>query len=361
MLTVGIGSCLKAGIDCSFAKKRLRPGPKGPRATTSLRIRRKLHDIRVQATIPPVNQSPPPDTAPASIKSIPPPYRRGPRDWCVPPQRADPQGWTSVTTGPSPLTQGDVAAYLKIYRHRMYAVWPVVDAEHLLSELAAHDDNPQISGLAYSVCAAMGAQLRLDVDYDPKYHLPGRLNTVDYFAQEAEKKRAVIDCRESLTIACILIPFFLSRYYSSKQKRFTSTLLLREALTLCELLDLDKEPSYVLLEPREARYRRKVFWLLFITERGTAMQHDLATVLRNTIELPDLEGEPDPVVFAGFLSLVRLFVAVDGTLVGGRLDHECQPFNTETLAKLQHQLRHTPATPQHNVVQRTDICITQQW
>ena len=92
-------------------------------------------------------------------------------------------------------------------------------------------------------------------------------------------------------------------YYSSKRKRFTATLLLREALTLCELLDLDKETMYVTLDQEEQKFRRKVFWLLFVTERGSAMQQDTVAMLRNTIALPNPEDDRDPVLFAAFLSL----------------------------------------------------------
>src|SRR2546421_10866495 len=88
----------------------------------------------------------------------------------------------------------------------------------------------------------------------------------------------MLDCAENATVTCILIPFFLHMYYSIKQKRITSTLLLRESLTLCELLDLDKEFVYVTL-PGAQNFRRCFFC-------GNAMQNDLVTVLGNSIELP---------------------------------------------------------------------------
>ena len=224
-----------------------------------------------------------------------------------------------------------------------------------MAKLAGQSEDPETYALAYSVCAATGAQLRLaDLEH-------GNSQIIDRFAREAERYRAMLDCLDNATITCILIPFFLSMYYSSRRKRFQQTLLLRESLTLCELLALDKEAAYATLDVEEQRYRRKVFWLLFITERGNAMQQDMATVLRDSIALPSPEDDKDPVLFMGFLSLVRLFVAVEGTLVGVP-GHDQQPFNTESFAKLQLQLRANPEVPeQSNEVQRTDICVTQQW
>jgi Fungal specific transcription factor domain len=229
-----------------------------------------------------------------------------------------------------------------------------------MSKLCMEPDNTETCALAYSVCAATGAQLRPEADYDPE-HIRNGIAKVDHFAMEAERKRAMIEYGESPTVTCILIPFFLSAYYSCKQKRLTSAILLREAVTLCELLKLGKETAYASLNPREARYRRRVFWLLFVTEHATAIRYNLATVLRNTIDLPNLEDETDPVVMAGFSNLVRLFVAVDGVLVKGYLDHESQPINMETISKLQQQLQQTPELPHYIEVQRTDFVLTQQW
>jgi hypothetical protein len=242
----------------------------------------------------------------------------------------------------------------------MYPVWPVVDRTALMAKLNRDANDPETWALAYSICAATGAQLRLDTAFSSPSHL-GNFSLVDRFAIEAERSRGMFDHKENATVNCILIPFFLHMYYSSKKKRFTATLLLREALTICELLDLDKESMYGSLDLEEQKFRRKVFWLLFITERGNAMQYDAAAVLRNTISLPDAEDDRDPAVFSGFLSLVHLFVSVEGTLVGSAANGG-QTFSRELFSQLQQRLRDSPTFPLHsNEVQKTDICVTQQW
>jgi Fungal specific transcription factor domain len=241
----------------------------------------------------------------------------------------------------------------------MYPVWPVVNAEEVIARLGPEMQDPEVRALAFSVCAATGAQLRLD-DFDVKRD---QNSIIDRFAGEAERYRIVSDARENATVNVILIPFFLSMYYSSRRKRFTATLLLREALTLCELLDLDKESVYATLDVDEQKWRRKVFWLLFITERGTAMQYDMATILRNTVAMPREEDDKDPVIFKAFLSLVHLFVAVEGTLIEGGQRGESGPASTpELFAEMQEKLRSELNLPANsNEVQRTDITVTQQW
>jgi hypothetical protein len=236
--------------------------------------------------------------------------------------------FANIATSPSDPPQinfHDVSAYLKIYHHRMYAVWPVVDVMELLSRLGKPTKDPEACALAYSVCAATGAQLRL-ADFEPEHSRNG-FNMVDRFAAEAERYRAVLHRSENATVALVIIPFFLHHYYSIKQKQFTSTILLRESLTLCELLHLDKEAVYATLEPEKQRYRRKVFWLLFVTERGDAMQNELSTVLRTSIRLPKTEDDRYPILFRGFL---------------------------------QKQIQNNP-TQSIDETQRTDLCVTQHW
>jgi hypothetical protein len=240
----------------------------------------------------------------------------------------------------------------------MYAVWPIVDVTELLARLSKPPEDPEAYALAYSVCAATGAQLRL-ADFEPENSQNG-FSMIDRFAVEAEKYRAMLDRSENATVALVIIPFFLHHYYSIKQMQFTSTILLRESLTFCELLHLDKEAVYATLEPVEQRYKGKVFWLLFITERGNAMQNDLSTVLRTSIGLPKAEDDKYPILFSGFLSLVRLFVAVEGILTGSGSNHNDRIFTAETFSTLHRQIQSNPAQS-IDETQRTDLYVTQHW
>jgi hypothetical protein len=350
---------VKANFDCSYAKKPLKPGPKGPRATTSNRIRKRLHDIRSQASVNAHIDAQLPSSSNTSTPSPRPVDgfdTGGPGD-------SKPKSLPTLS-GPSSITLQNIHAYVDIYHHKMYAVWPVVDRTVLMAKLNQDVNDPEIWALAYSICAATGAQLRLDTGSGTGSGTASQLGNyslVDRFAMEAERCRAMFDHTENATVNCILIPFFLNMYYSSKKKRFTATLLLRESLTLCELLDLDKENVYASLDLEEQKFRRKLFWLLFITERGNAMQYDTAVVLRNTISLPNAEDDRDPIVFSGFLNLVHLFVSVEGTLVGSTVNSG-HTFSRELFSQLQQRLRDNPHFPPHsNEVQKTDICVTQQW
>jgi hypothetical protein len=186
----------------------------------------------------------------------------------------------------------------------------------------------------------------------------------DRFAVEAERYRSKYDYRESTTTEAILIPLFLHFYYGAKGKKRTTSFLLQEAVTLCRLMDLDKEEKYRDLNPEDENYRRRIFWLLYVTERGHAMQHGTPICLTKSIGLPSNDGCNKPHVLEAFNCLIHLFSAVDGVLVDPEADtkRQGQKYSMEVLSQLQHKLRPHDQWPlQWTEAQRSDIAMTQQW
>jgi hypothetical protein len=162
----------------------------------------------------------------------------------------------------------------------------------------------------------------------------------DRFAAEAEKHRA-------------MYLFFPHTYYYMKERRNTATILLRESVTFAQLLKLNREESYAQLEPAEQLHRRKIFWLLFVTERGHALQHDVPFSLHNSIEMP--KAEDDGSVLIGFLKLAHLFLNVDEILIGAhdRRGAASRAYTKELLANLQQQLSRIEEDPPYsNEVQK---------
>lgn len=336
--------CLKAEFECSFAKRPLKPGPKGPRAATSQRIKTQLKGIRFRGSLSPSWQDEP-HLEDVEITGL---------QQCL-------QGGDDVVD----ITLTDVellSRCLDIYDSRLYSVWPVVDRAALISRLRRTPQDLETRSLACAVSAATVAQLRMKPEGTSE--LLSNVTLSKRLAAEAERCRRMYDHRETLSIPSIMISFFLHAFYSAVKKPATSTILLREALTKCQIMGLHKEDNYRFLSSEERRCRCKIFWLLFITERGHAIQHEnLPVVLQKTIPLPHTEDEPDPAILTGFLSLVKLFVAVEGTLVGTTEESEnAFTYGPEKYAQLQLQLQQGPKFENMvNEVQTIDIRVTQQW
>lgn len=183
----------------------------------------------------------------------------------------------------------------------MYPVWPVINAEQIIAALRLDWKKAELCALVFVVCADTGAQLRynsyaqeLSAACTPRG--TDSMALKDRFAVEAERYGSEYDYRESITNEAILIPPFLHFYYGAKGKNRITTLLLREAVTLCRSMKLDKEETYRDLNSEDEGCRRRTFWLLYVTERGHAMQGGTHICLAETIILPSDDDKNNPLV-----------------------------------------------------------------
>ncbi|KAJ5359142.1 uncharacterized protein N7496_011555 [Penicillium cataractarum] len=267
------------------------------------------------------------------------------------------------------FTPSDVIEYLETYRQRMYPVWPVIDVARLSSVFRTDENDYETCALTFAVCAGTGAQLQLKSTTPTwsEFGLPENMGSTalaDRFAAEAERYRLKYDYRESTAIEAILVPLFLHFYYGAKGKKRTASFLLREAVSLCQLLALDKEETYQNMDSEEESYRRRTFWLLYVTERGHAMQHGTPVCLTNSIDVASSDSQNNPEVLQAFHSLAHLFSSVDGVLVGSEASNNGrgQQYSKEVLVQIQHALcRYDQWPMEWNEVQRSDLAITQQW
>lgn len=154
---------------------------------------------------------------------------------------------------------------LYIYDVRMYPVWPVVDVEELVSALNQDTEGTDLEtyALATAVAAATIAQLRLG-----KGTIPGESITADHLAAECVRARNLFNYRSKVNLHNVRTSFFLHIYHENQQSGGSESLMyLREAISLAQMMGLHNESSYYNLSLTEGRLRRRVLWLLFVTER----------------------------------------------------------------------------------------------
>jgi len=171
----------------------------------------------------------------------------------------------SVPSEPAyPYTVGveHLALYLDIYHHKLYPVWPIVHKSDLIERLSVAVPDAGAYILASSVCVAAILQLQLTAT-DPT----GGIFQPGLIIQEIEMLRQTQDYREHPTLDSLKASFFLHVAYLHMKKQRTSTLTLREAISMAHMLDLHKESHYEGRLHDEASDDLKVLWLLFITER----------------------------------------------------------------------------------------------
>ncbi|KAH8898925.1 hypothetical protein GQ53DRAFT_742065 [Thozetella sp. PMI_491] len=362
--------CAAAGIACTFNKAQATRGPRSLRPKT-------LREIRV------VQEEP-----------AQPPSRVG--DEVTETQRSEtpvatPQSASATVVETADLARGGtprptpriaIAALvlrLCIYRLRLFPVWPIVAVEEVIASLQRDTEDLETYALANAIGAATMAQLKLDRSRDPEIN-----DNVTEQMMEAECRRiqGLLDAShggesfDSPNLNTLRTSFFLHVHHENQRPGGTKSLLyLREAITLSQIMGLHKSSSYVGLPAAEQQMRRRIFALLFVTERGVAMLHELPVVLPPSSKLPTLDGiggDDEAHILPAFKKLVKLFWMFDQSGAFDMIHDLDEDDDSEatavaqkmsSLERLQQRLQDEPfdTEPNINDVQKADICVTRQW
>ncbi|KAK6344587.1 hypothetical protein TWF718_006546 [Orbilia javanica] len=387
-------ACSKAGLPCTFLKALRKGGPRKPTARTIEAIKRTQEEYTK-------------DLDPSDGLRINPPSAAGPVDDETEPESTEQtplgsplrtfqnpgagylnginnipslgpsftyleaeqdgiglgQGLSSATKYPTSV----LAIYLEIYHHRLYPVWPILKWEPLLAELEAQPDDPEIYALATALASAVMGQLQLpqwtQQYLDPETQMTKTIIvSTEHFAAEALRARRLFEWRERPGIYAILTSLFFHVYYENLGKVSASSLSLREAITFVQIMNLDRESGYHSLLPEDAELQRRLFWLLFVTERGHSIVHDLPFVLNKTIKLPSPDIDKEPLL-ASFMNLASLFANFDKSVIDAWTSRNTDEAPTlERLLQLQSNLKRVHPHKTHtNEVQKADVLVTKHW
>ncbi|KAJ5505991.1 hypothetical protein N7453_004948 [Penicillium expansum] len=252
----------------------------------------------------------------------------------------------------------------------MYPVWPIVDAKNVISILqqVTGDIDIETYALATAVAAATIAQLRLQPSL-----LHGKPITADTFAAESMRARRFGAYTSAVSLNRVRTSFFLHIYHESKHAGGSESLLfLREAISLAQMMNLHREIAYIGLPQDEQQIRRRVLWLLFITERGVCILHKLPVVLKTNISTPELDLDGEPQVLPAFLKLLNLFRLFDQSrmfdfiedddLEMYSISDEMRNLDKRSFKMLHDGLQDGSTLMDHiSDVQKADLCVTRHW
>ncbi|GKZ40959.1 hypothetical protein AbraIFM66951_006499 [Aspergillus brasiliensis] len=343
-------SCFNARIKCTYIRVQQPRGPQKLRATTKYLIDQAQRGIEVHTTLSSVPQS-------GEVLET--------DHTSTPVQRE-----CGAKSERSRIPTNVLASPLYIYHVRMYPVWPIVDVESVMSNLQqdVEENDHETYALATAVAAATIAQLRLGQN-----SLPDKSVTAETFAAECMKARRSCDYRSRLNLNKVRTAFFLHVYFENHQSGASESLLyLREAITLAQMMCLHREVSYAGLPPEEQQMRRRVLWLLFVTERGVCILHKLPVVLKTDISTPEPDANDEPQVLPAFLKLLNLFRLFEQSKMFDIIEDDHGNFeplasgvpnlDKRFLRLLQDNLQDGSALLDHiSDVQKADLCVTRHW
>jgi hypothetical protein len=193
------------------------------------------------------------------------------------------------------------------------------------------------------------------------------LPSTDFLIQETLRARRLCNLAEEPSLTHVQTSFFLFSTFFCLGKDNSAWFYLREAITVLQTLRLHEELTYPsLTDPLIATYSRRMFWVLFITERAYALQRHRPLTLRNTLDLPTIEPHiTDAAILPGFIDLISLFKHFDVDFIetwNSNADSPASVTSTDSFLRLQDFLKQAlPSVLSYSEMQQADLLISRQW
>lgn len=246
----------------------------------------------------------------------------------------------------------------------MFTIMPIIDRKVYL-DTSLYDNRNRLTPDMYCfLCALCAATI---VQLDASIPQPSPLHTTrpsdDILAEACLQERRNFDYIEHTSTLSVMTSFFLFAYYGNHENPKKAWHYLQESITFAQWLELDDERGFEKLDPVEGQWRRRLYWLLFVTERAYAIQQRKYTRLRASIQLPLVFEWEEPQALNGFVNLVNLFSAIDDNFIsawrGSRRQSLC---NGAWLMSTQQSLDSAAlALEDITETQHLDISVTREW
>ncbi len=273
---------------------------------------------------------------------------------------------SSVSSEPRParLPGRGFYRYMKKFFEQMFVIMPVINPDTYGNYNFYEDSNSWTAEQYCFICAICAAVIVQLQEKDESVDTQPPAKSKDHvFAEECLRERKLFDHLESRDTLSVMTSFFLFAYYGNHENHRKAWFYLQETIAFAENLDMDQEQTYEKLEPNEAEWMRRLYWLLFITERAYAIQRRKYARLPRNITQPTFMDNELPGSLAGFNMLGMLFASIDDDFVrawrGSRKSSLC---NEAWLVQTQAQLD-TVANALSGIdeTQELDIGITREW
>lgn len=271
---------------------------------------------------------------------------------------------------PDVLSQDMIDECIEFFFENMYPTMPILHRERLQEKVAREiDQSIEAYCLITSLCAFMMIQPGMtfsercpEVKTGGDDLVSGKFTRASILLEEVVRLRKTIEYIETPTLESVQTSLFLFACYFGLDQHNMAWYYLREATTLVQIVGMQLEPSYLIGDSVDSVMKRRLYWLLFITERAYALQRHRPLSLHATIELPNLdEDAAERQIIVGFLHMINLFRPFDDTFVGlwNKTRNGC---STAWLAQLQQQLSGAlPKKLNSTKTQAADIFTSQQW
>ncbi|KAH7007769.1 RING-3 [Ilyonectria destructans] len=256
------------------------------------------------------------------------------------------------------ISTGIIRWCLDAYFKHKYPLTPILHRQ----QVEQVPTSPERYGLITACCAVIS----LSTEILPPAPTQGLIiPPTDFLISETIRSRQHCDLIEHPSLTHIQTSFFLYAAFFCLDKDNSAWYYLREAITILQTLRLHEEATYSDMDDSLfASYARRMFWVLFITERGYALQRNRPITLQSTLDLPVVDQlSPDAEILLGFLELISLFRHFDEVFIASW--NFATPSNTTDpaqLLRLQSILKYAlPNISNYSQAQQADLLVSRQW
>lgn len=249
------------------------------------------------------------------------------------------------------------------FRH-LYPIMPVVHEQSYRQRLSSAEDlSPDEKCLLLSICAVtvLHAAPPSDLTLEAKKDL-GR-----QFLARCFEIRNTYDWIEGAGLSTMITSFFVSISYMELKQIKSHHFFLRESIGMALDQGLQLELTYKGLDFVQKLCSRRMFALLFVTERGCAILRNKPILITRLPVLPSKNFDSeDPSILAGFICLCRLFALLDESFVdlwrSADSGLQADADQLDNIALIQHELA-VMSFEDYGLtdIQQADVLITQQW
>ncbi|KAE8411040.1 fungal-specific transcription factor domain-containing protein [Aspergillus pseudocaelatus] len=272
---------------------------------------------------------------------------------------------------PRRLSAPILLAHVNVFFKYLFPIMPIVRQDQLQQDCHQPERlSPQRYAFIAALCAATHIQLKLDGatpgpdSASAQASLDGHpMLSGEELLAEALRARKEYNVVDEINMENLLTSFFLFAAYGNLDRQDQAWFYLCQTTSMVFTLGLQRESTYSKLSVEEAEEKRRVFWLLFVTERGYALQQAKPVMLRNSIHKPQVLCSDDPILAYGFINLINVFEKLSPNLydwvsAGGSSSADGDPPPTSSI---QSSLAKQISLEGVSEIQKVDILITQQW
>lgn len=192
---------------------------------------------------------------------------------------------------------------LRLYHNNLYVIWPLLCYEDLHRLLEERYDDCYVYWFLVALSAATLSDLQTEIESKEGASLTGK-----QLCDLCMSLHHRFDDLRGSDVFRIMTYYCLHRCFAQSSDTRTSYRLSCEAISLIKIAGFHREETYERISFNEQQLRRKVYYLLLLTERYYSVYIYCATSLDATISPPQPEVVTDPrLSLDSFLEMIRVF------------------------------------------------------